>query len=160
MVSGHKRYGEKAFENHGQRITYTREIKLRAIDRVLRQGESYRQVALDLLLTDPKIVHDWVVKYKNEGEESIKDTHSRSHYVTNSQRKIIKTNKRSLITGIRLQRFLCELFISELNKSMAMINVIQKFFEILFAHPPLPSHLHRRNQLLSDHFSYLLPCGF
>ena len=46
------------------------------------------------MLTDPKIVHDWVVKYKNEGEESIKDTHSRSHYVTNSQRKIIKTNKR------------------------------------------------------------------
>ena len=90
----YKRYGEKAFENHGQRITYTREIKLRAIDRVLRQGESYRQVALDLMLTDPKIVHDWVVKYKNEGEESIKDTHSRSHYVTNSQRKIIKTNKR------------------------------------------------------------------
>ena len=46
------------------------------------------------MLTDPKIVHDWIVKYKNEGEESIKDTHSRSHYVTNSQREIIKTNKR------------------------------------------------------------------
>lgn len=50
-------------------------MKLRAFNRVLRQGESYRQVALDLMLTDPKIVHYWVVKYKNEGEESIKDTH-------------------------------------------------------------------------------------
>ncbi|MGM9970348.1 MAG: transposase, partial [Anaeroplasma sp.] len=91
----YKRYGDKAFENHGQRKKYTREMKLKAIDRVLRNGETYRQVSLDLMLTDPKIVHDWVTKYKNEGEASIKDTHSRSHYVTNKQREIIEANKKT-----------------------------------------------------------------
>lgn len=54
----------------------------------------------------------------------------KEYWLDEDKCNIIKTNKRSLITGIRLQRFLCELFISELNKSMAMINVIQKFFEI------------------------------
>lgn len=54
----------------------------------------------------------------------------KEYWLDENKCNIIKTNKRSLITGIRLQRFLCELFISELNKTTYMVDVIQKFFEI------------------------------
>ena len=92
----YRRHGEKAFENHGVDRTYTREEKLKAIDRVLNGKEARRQVALDMMLTDPKIVEDWVNKYLKEGESSIKDTHSRSHYLIHEERLNVEANKKLL----------------------------------------------------------------
>ncbi len=37
--------------------------------------------------------------------------------------------------------------------------VSQEIFEILPADPPFTPYLHRRKQLLGDHFSHLLLCG-
>ena len=92
----YRMYGEKAFEDHGTSRTYTREDKLKAIDRVLNGKESRRQVALSLMLTDPKIVNDWVSKYQKEGEASIKDTHSRTHYLIHEERLQVEANKKLL----------------------------------------------------------------
>ena len=90
------RYGDKGFQNHNESRCYTREEKLKVIDRVVNGKESTRAIALDMMLTDPKIVQDWVRKYKNEGEASIKDTHSRSHYVKKEDRERIKSQKKIL----------------------------------------------------------------
>ncbi len=92
----YKMHGEKAFEDHGTSRSYSREDKLKAIDRVLNGKESRRQVALSLMLTDPKIVEDWVRKYQREGEESIKDTHSRTHYLIHEERLQVEANKKLL----------------------------------------------------------------
>lgn len=92
----YKRYGEKAFEDHGTTRVYTREMKLQAIDAVLNGGKSRYQVALDLMLTDYKIVNDWVEKYKKDGPEGIKDTHSRSHYLVHEERLKTEANKKLL----------------------------------------------------------------
>ena len=89
-------YGDKAFEDHGTSRAYTREEKLKAVDRVLNGKESRRQVALSLMLTDPKIVNDWVSKYQREGEEGIKDTHSRTHYLIHEERLQVEANKKLL----------------------------------------------------------------
>ena len=89
-------YGEKAFEDRGTSRTYTREEKLKAIDRVLNGKESRRQVALSMMLSEPKIVEDWVNKYLKEGESSIKDTHSRSHYLIHEDRLQVEANKKLL----------------------------------------------------------------
>lgn len=69
----------------------------------------------------------------NKAPQSVHATYfgdCKEYWLDENKSNIIKTNRRSLITGIRLQRFLCELFISELNKTTYMVDVIQKFFEI------------------------------
>lgn len=92
----YRRYGDKAFENRGESRTYTRELKLKVINEILTTGKSCRQASLDLMLTDHKIVEDWVRKYKNEGESAIKDTHSRSHYLLYEERLDTEANKKLL----------------------------------------------------------------
>lgn len=41
------------------------------------------------MLSDSKIVSDRIKKYKNEGESSIRDTNSRSHYLTEEEKVLI-----------------------------------------------------------------------
>lgn len=96
QCSLYRLHGDKAFEDHGTSRCYSREDKLEAIDRVLNGKESRRQVALSIMLTDPKIVDDWVRKYQKEGEESIQDTHSRSHYLIHEDRLQVEANKKLL----------------------------------------------------------------
>ncbi len=92
----YKRWGEKAFEKDKQRKDYSRSMKLNAIKEVISQGKSCRQVALDLMLTDPAVVEDWVNKYKKEGEDGIKDTHSREAYKMHDDRVLVKEHKKLL----------------------------------------------------------------
>ncbi len=89
----YRRYGEQAFINHVTNRTYTREEKLRAIERLLSGEETRRRVALDLMLLNAKIVEGWVNKYQKEGESGIKDTHSRSHYLVHEERLNVEANK-------------------------------------------------------------------
>lgn len=80
----YQKHGTKAFIDEGIK-SYTREEKLEAIKRC-KTGTSMRQVALDMGLADATIVRDWMRKYTKFGEKSIKDTHSRSHYLLHEER--------------------------------------------------------------------------
>lgn len=62
----YKLYGEKAFNKEEKARRYTREKKLKAIILILGEEKTLREVALSMMLSDPKIVSDWVKKYKLE----------------------------------------------------------------------------------------------
>ena len=83
MVALYRKHGESAFSDEIKK--YSREIKLKAIKRVY-EGESQRQVAIDLGLSESTTLRDWIRIYKSKGEEGIKDSHSRSHYLLHEDR--------------------------------------------------------------------------
>lgn len=84
LINLYKRHGEEVFINRGRRV-YKRDTKLIAISRVLN-GESIRNVALDLRLIEPTILGDWVRLYKTKGKDAIKDTYQRQSYMTKDER--------------------------------------------------------------------------
>jgi transposase len=86
-VNLYLRHGAKVFTNSNEQRDYTREMKLIAIRRHLVDGESMRNIAVDLGLKDPGSLRDWVHKYKTEGEESIQTTRSRSNYLLSEERQ-------------------------------------------------------------------------
>ena len=96
FVSLYKRWGEKAFKKDQQRVTYTRELKLETIHEVLTTNISYRQKAVELMLTDPTILRDWVRMYKKHGEAGIKDTYSREAYKRHDEKVLEKEYKKLL----------------------------------------------------------------
>ena len=51
--------GEIAFKKNKERGTYTHETKLKAIEDHITNGRSFRQIAIDLKLTEPNIISDW-----------------------------------------------------------------------------------------------------
>ena len=48
------------------------------------------------MLTDPKIVGDWMEKYNEDGEEAIKDTYSREAYKHHDDKVLEKEYKKLL----------------------------------------------------------------
>ena len=91
------RYGEKPFlKLPGQRQKYTREMKLKAIDEHFSMEKPIRQIAVDLMLSDPKIVSDWIKLYKTRGESAIKDTYSREAYMLHDDKLLEKEYKKLL----------------------------------------------------------------
>lgn len=92
----YKMYGEKAFVKQEKARTYTREEKLKAIADILSDEKSLRDVAFEMMLSDPKIVADWVKKYKLEGEAGIKDTYSRAAYLKHDESVLKKEYKKLL----------------------------------------------------------------
>lgn len=92
----YRMYGEKAFIKEEKAKTYTREEKLKAIALVLGDEKTLREVALSMMLSDPKIVADWVKKYKLEGEAGIKDTYSRAAYLRHDESILKKEYKKLL----------------------------------------------------------------
>lgn len=95
----YERYGEKAFKRDGVIRKYTREEKLKAIERVKKSNQSIRSIALELMLTDPRILSDWIEKYDKEGEEGIKDTFSRQAYLKHDDR-ILKKEYNKLLEDL------------------------------------------------------------
>ena len=71
-------------------------MKLEAIHDILTNKKSYAQKALELMLTDPKIVGDWMEKYNEDGEEAIKDTYSREAYKHHNDKVLEKEYKKLL----------------------------------------------------------------
>ena len=49
---------EVGFKKKEERRTHTRETKLKAIEEHITNGYSFRQIAIDLMLTEPNIVSD------------------------------------------------------------------------------------------------------
>lgn len=93
----YKLYGEEPFNKEiTTRTSYTREMKLQVIEDVITNKKSMRQKSLELKLTSPKIVEDWVEKYKKEGEEGIKDTYSREAYKLHDEKVLEKEYKKLL----------------------------------------------------------------
>ena len=93
----YKRHGERAFQKEeGKRIKYTREIKLKAIKEHIQDGKSFREIGVELMLTDSNIVRDWLDKYKIGGEEAIKDTYSREAYKHHDDKILEKEYKKLL----------------------------------------------------------------
>jgi len=69
------RHGEAIFAESLDR-SYTREEKLHVIE-CIANGESAHSIALEMGMRNPTIIRDWIKKYKRDGIESIKNTHSR-----------------------------------------------------------------------------------
>jgi len=87
-------HGEDIFKDSLDR-TYTREEKLKVIQRVY-SGEAAHAIALEIGMSDPTIIRDWIKKYKTLGEEGIKDTHSREAYKHHDDKVLEKEYKKLL----------------------------------------------------------------
>ena len=94
----YRQWGEVAFTKPKRR-EYTRQMKLEAIHDILTNGKSYNQKAIELMLTEPKIVGDWMEKYREGGEDAITDTHSREAYKHHDD-KILEKNYKQLLEDL------------------------------------------------------------
>ena len=86
-VALYRRHGDSVFTNEGGLKTYTREYKLKAIKRYINGNESMRSIAVDLGLTDPTILRDWVKKYRSGGEDAIQVSTGRKNYLLHEDRQ-------------------------------------------------------------------------
>ena len=83
-INLYKKHGEDIFIERERRI-YRRDSKILAISRV-KNGESIRSVSIDLGLTEPAILGDWIKLYDTEGEQRIQDTYPRKSYLNKDER--------------------------------------------------------------------------
>ena len=86
-VALYRKHGESVFTNENGLKTYSREFKLKTIRRYLNGNESMRAIAVDLGLTDPGIVRDWVKKYREGGEDAIQVSTGRKNYLLHEERQ-------------------------------------------------------------------------
>lgn len=96
FVTLYRKWGEKVFQKEQERRQYSRETKLKAIKDHFETGRSFRQIAIDLMLTEPGIVSDWVKMYTEKGEDAIKDTSSRGAYKHHDDKILEKEYKKLL----------------------------------------------------------------
>ena len=89
----YRKWGDEAFTKPKRR-EYTRQMKLEAIHDILTTGKSYAQKAIELMLTDPKIIGDWMEKYREGGEAAITDSHSREAYKHHDDKILEKEYKK------------------------------------------------------------------
>ena len=92
----YQKWGDKAFNKDEQRRTYTRELKLKTIHEILTTDVSYRQKGIELMLSDPTIIRDWMKLYHRYGEAGIKDTYSREAYKHHEDKILEKEYKKLL----------------------------------------------------------------
>lgn len=83
-INLYKKHGEEIFTNREGKI-YRRDTKLLAIGRV-KNGESIRSVSVDLELTEPGILSDWIYLYNTEGEGRIQDIYPRKSCLNEDER--------------------------------------------------------------------------
>ena len=83
-INLYKKHGEDIFIERERRI-YRRDSKILAISRV-KNGESIRSVSIDLGLTEPAILGDWIKLYDTDGEQRIQDTYPRKSYLNKDER--------------------------------------------------------------------------
>jgi len=98
-VSMYQRWGEKAFKKDFQKVEFSRQLKIETIHEILSKKVSCRQKAIDLMITDPSTVSDWVKLFQKYGEEAIKDTHSREAYKKHDER-VLETEYKKLLEDL------------------------------------------------------------
>ncbi len=86
FVALYRRHGKGVFVDRGPHILYTREFKLNAIKRAMKEKISYRHLAFELGLIDPQSVRDWLDLYEKKGEAGIQTTHARVPYLKHPER--------------------------------------------------------------------------
>ena len=84
LIALYRKYGPSPFQDNIR--SYSRELKLSSIRRVLEGDESIRQVALDIGLPEASTLGDWIKIYKEKGIDSIRDSWSRAHYLKHEDR--------------------------------------------------------------------------
>lgn len=113
----YRRWGEEPFTKSTRR-RYSREMKLEAIKDIITNHVSYSQKAIELMLTDPKIVGDWMEKYRNGGEKAITDTYSRQAYKHHDDKILEKEHKKLL---------------EDLEKTKAENEYLKKLYSLVLA---------------------------
>lgn len=98
-ISLYLKWGDKAFDKSEQRRSYSRELKLQTIHEILSNNISYRQKGIELMLSDPTIIRDWMKLYRQYGEEGIKDTNSRETY-KHHENKILEKEYKKLLEDL------------------------------------------------------------
>jgi len=78
--------------------TYTREEKLKVIEQIY-SGKSIYSIAIEMGLSDPSIIKDWLIKYRQHGEAAIKDTFSRQAYKHHDD-KILEREYKKLLEDL------------------------------------------------------------
>lgn len=123
-VNLYQMHGELPFSDEYEKRIYTREEKLNAIKVVLNGKKSGRQVALEMGIPNPHVVHDWVKKFQRDGEESIQISRGRKKYMLHEERQKYLANKE---LNDRLKAL--ELENDYLKKSLALISKKNKRFK-------------------------------
>ena len=70
-VSNYKEFGEKGLMRSRQQQVYTFEFKLHVVKLYLTSELSYRQLAIQVGMTDPSRITRWVVDYRTAGPEAL-----------------------------------------------------------------------------------------
>lgn len=123
-INLYQMHGELPFSDDYEKRIYTREEKLNAIKIVLSGKKSGRQVSLEMGIPNPHVVHDWVKKFKEQGEESIQISRGRKKYMLHEDRQKYLANKE---LNARLKAL--ELENDYLKKSLALISKKNKRFK-------------------------------
>ena len=86
-------HGEFPFSEKQESRIYTREEKLEVIKIVLSGQKSGRQIALEKAIPNPHTVHDWIIKYRKEGERAIQVSRGRKQYMLHKDRQAYLADK-------------------------------------------------------------------
>lgn len=123
-VKLYERYGEDPFTDKQEKRIYTREEKLKAIQRVISKEKSCRQAALDMAMPNPHVVQDWVRKYMTEGEAAIQVSRGRKRYMLHEDRQKYLANKElnEKLQALQLEN-------EYLKKSLVLISKKNKRFK-------------------------------
>ena len=116
-VNLYQMHGELPFSDEYEKRIYTREEKLKAIKIVLSGQKSGRQVALEMGIPNPHVVHDWVKKFKRDGEQSIQISRGRKKYMLHEDRQKYLAEKelKERLKALELEN-------DYLKKSLALIS--------------------------------------
>ena len=71
-VANYRRYGEEGLKRSRQNQNYTFDFKLHVIELYLTSELSYRQLALQVGMTNPAMIVKWVTEYRIAGVEALK----------------------------------------------------------------------------------------
>ena len=80
-ISNYKNYGDEGLMRSRNNRAYSVEFKLEAITRYETSECSYRQLALELGLTNPSMIVNWRRQYREKGMEGLR-SHKRGRPVT------------------------------------------------------------------------------
>jgi transposase len=71
-VANYKQFGEESLKRSRQQETYTIEFKLNVVESYMTGELSYRQLALQVGMTNPALICKWVNDYRTAGPEALK----------------------------------------------------------------------------------------
>ena len=71
-ITNYKEFGEESLRRSRQRTVYTFDFKLQVVELYLTSEISYRELALQVGMTNPSQITRWVMDYKVAGPEALK----------------------------------------------------------------------------------------